>query len=109
MNSPAIPLEPSIMASASESRAATGTHVYGPPVVVEVQVMVRALAFREADGGYSVVVPELPGCVTQGETIEEVREMAVEAAALWLESQHDLRRDRAVRDLTEPLPGEVGP
>ena len=27
---------------------------------------IKALAFKEADGGYSVVVPELPGCVTVG-------------------------------------------
>ena len=51
-------------------------HTYGPPVVVEVMVKVRALAFEEAEGGYSVAVPELPGCFTQGETIEEVQAMA---------------------------------
>lgn len=36
-------------------------------------------------GGYSVSVPAIPGCVTQGETMEEALAMAAEAAALLLE------------------------
>ena len=31
------------------------------------------------EGGYVVTVPALPGCVTQGETLEEAREMATDA------------------------------
>lgn len=81
-------------------------HVYGPPVVVEVKVTIKALAFQEADGGYSVVVPELPGCVTEGDTIEEVQEMVVEAAEGWLAAMHDRYREERTRNVTEPLPGE---
>lgn len=36
------------------------------------------------DGGYSVFVPAIPGCVTQGETVEEALAMAGEAARLLL-------------------------
>ncbi len=39
----------------------------------------------EKEGGYSVFVPELPGCFTQGETFEEAQAMAKEAIALYLE------------------------
>jgi len=39
----------------------------------------------EAEGGYTVTVPSLPGCVTWGETIEEAKEMAKEAILLYLE------------------------
>ena len=88
--------------------SATAMHVYGPPVVVEVKVTIKALAFQEADGGYSVVVPELPGCVTEGDTIEEVREMAAEAAEGWLAVMHDRHREERTRNVTEPLPGESG-
>jgi predicted RNase H-like HicB family nuclease len=35
-------------------------------------------------GGYTVRVPELPGCVTEGDTLEEAKRMAREAIALWL-------------------------
>lgn len=37
------------------------------------------------EGGYSVLVPALPGCVTQGETIEEAIAMAKSAIAGWIE------------------------
>jgi antitoxin HicB len=40
----------------------------------------------EEDGGYSVEVPVLPGCFTQGETKEEAIAMAKEAIGLYLES-----------------------
>jgi antitoxin HicB len=36
------------------------------------------------EGGYSVIVPALPGCVTQGETIEEAVAMAQDAIAGWI-------------------------
>ncbi len=37
-------------------------------------------------GGYSVSVPELPGCFTEGETVVEIRRMVREAIGLWLEA-----------------------
>lgn len=37
------------------------------------------------EGGYNVVVPSLPGCVTQGRTYEEAIAMAEDAIGLWLE------------------------
>ena len=40
---------------------------------------------REA-GGYWVNVPELPGCLTEGDTIAEARRMTVDAITLWLKS-----------------------
>ncbi len=40
----------------------------------------------EEEGGYSVEVPALPGCYTQGETREEAIYMAREAIELYLES-----------------------
>jgi len=38
------------------------------------------------EGGFTVTVPALPGCVTQGETIEECIERAREAIAGYIES-----------------------
>ncbi|GAB7386640.1 type II toxin-antitoxin system HicB family antitoxin [Bacillaceae bacterium] len=37
------------------------------------------------DGGYTVEVPGLPGCVTQGDTVEECLKNAKEAIELHLE------------------------
>lgn len=36
------------------------------------------------EGGYSVIVPDLPGCVSQGDSLEEALEMAVDAASGWV-------------------------
>ncbi|MBV8695416.1 MAG: type II toxin-antitoxin system HicB family antitoxin [Ktedonobacteraceae bacterium] len=38
------------------------------------------------EGGYTVTVPTLPGCVTQGETLEEAIVMAKDAIRLYLET-----------------------
>ncbi len=38
------------------------------------------------EGGYTVTVPALPGCVTQGETLEEAITMAKDAIRLYVES-----------------------
>lgn len=37
------------------------------------------------EGGYTVTVPALPGCVTQGETLEEAIAMAKDAIRLHIE------------------------
>ncbi len=49
----------------------------------------------ESEGGFSVSVPALPGCHTQGETVEEAVAMAKEAIELYLET---------LRDDGQPLP-----
>lgn len=40
----------------------------------------------EPEGGFTVVVPALPGCVTYGKNLAEARKMAREAIELYLES-----------------------
>lgn len=45
------------------------------------QVLIR----EERDGGYSVSVPALPGCHSQGDTMSEALSNIREAAELWLE------------------------
>lgn len=66
-----------------------------PPGVITINVDLTAIVQREADGGYSASIPALPGCHTQGDTIEAVRANLQEAAEGWLEvAQEDgLHRD----------------
>ncbi len=45
----------------------------------------RILLKPEPAGGYTVIVPALPGCITYGETIDEARTMATEAIELYIE------------------------
>jgi antitoxin HicB len=46
----------------------------------------RILLRQEPEGGYTVIIPSLPGCVTYGDTVEEALEMAKEAIGLYIES-----------------------
>jgi predicted RNase H-like HicB family nuclease len=50
------------------------------------------------DGGYSVTVPALPGCLAQGDTLEEAITLAKEAIALHV---------MALREEGEPVPEET--
>ena len=43
---------------------------------------------KEADGGYVVSVPVLPGCVSQGDTREEALANIREAIDLYVEDCH---------------------
>jgi len=41
---------------------------------------------REPEGGYTAMVPALPGCVTYGRTLLEAEKMAGDAIAGYIES-----------------------
>jgi antitoxin HicB len=43
----------------------------------------------DPDGGYVIVFPDLPGCMTQVESLDEVGPMASEIRKLWIETAHD--------------------
>jgi predicted RNase H-like HicB family nuclease len=61
-----------------------------PPVFVDVTVNLTAIVRPEPDvGGYSASIPALPGCHTQGETLDEVRANLREAAEGWLAVAHE--------------------
>jgi predicted RNase H-like HicB family nuclease len=52
----------------------------------------------EEDGGYTVTVPALPGCITQGETVVQCVERAQEAIAGYIKS---------LQEAGEPVPEEI--
>jgi len=45
----------------------------------------KILLREEPEGGYTVTVPVLPGCVTYGKTLNEAIRMAREAIELFIE------------------------
>jgi len=49
----------------------------------------RILLRPEPEGGFTVTVPALPGCITFGETLFKAKEMAKEAIELYLETFKD--------------------
>ena len=65
------------------------------PIPVQFTITLTALVYPEPEaGGYSAEVPALPGCYTQGETLEEIQANLREAAEGWLVSAHDEAMDR---------------
>jgi predicted RNase H-like HicB family nuclease len=42
--------------------------------------------YTEDAGGYTAMIPDLLGCMTQGETLEEVVVNIQEARQLWIET-----------------------
>ena len=47
------------------------------------------------DGSYSAYVPDLPGCTTSGESVEEIRRNIKDAVDTYIES---------LREHNEPIP-----
>jgi len=45
----------------------------------------KAVFEASEDGGFTVYVPALPGCISEGDTVEEARQNILEAIALYLE------------------------
>jgi predicted RNase H-like HicB family nuclease len=41
------------------------------------------------EGGFTVYVPALPGCISEGDSLEEARRNIMEAIQLYLESDGD--------------------
>jgi predicted RNase H-like HicB family nuclease len=46
----------------------------------------KVLLRKEPEGGYTVIVPTLPGCITYGEDIDNAKKMAKEAIEIYLDS-----------------------
>lgn len=44
---------------------------------------------KEPEGGYTVIVPAFPGCITYGEDVEQAIEMAKEAIELYIEELNE--------------------
>jgi predicted RNase H-like HicB family nuclease len=59
------------------------------PIAVPLQVSLDALLYPDADGGYTAEVPALPGCYSEGDTLEAAAANIREAADAWLAAAHD--------------------
>lgn len=59
------------------------------PIVKKKVLNYNVIFQKEDEGGYSVWVPLLPGCTSQGETFEEALDNIKEAIALYLQDEKD--------------------
>ena len=55
----------------------------------------------DPDSGYVIDYPDLPGCITQVESLHEISTTAEDARSLWIETTYELGQD-------VPLPGQLG-
>ena len=46
---------------------------------------IKIILEEQKEGGYTIHIPSLPGCISQGETKEEALKNIKEAIELWLE------------------------
>ena len=66
----------------------------------------NAVFLEEGDGGYSVSVPALPGCFSQGDTFEGAVKNIKEAIALYLEGEREEKewaRSRPKKEFMAPV------
>jgi predicted RNase H-like HicB family nuclease len=54
------------------------------------QTVFKAVVHAEDEGGYWAEIPDLPGCFTQGDTLDELYHTLVEAIACHLDLASDL-------------------
>jgi len=70
--------------------------------VVKVKIMkLKIIVHKAEEGGFWAEVPALPGCVSQGETMVEVRDNIREAIELWLETGEDQPFDQHESEVLE--------
>ena len=62
----------------------------------------KVLIEQDEDGIYVASVPELPGCYTQGKTLEQVRKRIEEGIKLVLESDKKVREDKLKSPMSSP-------
>jgi antitoxin HicB len=61
------------------------------------EIAIRPLTAAEG-GGFGATVPELPGCMSDGETPQEALDNVYDAIACWVEAAQEMGR---------PLPAEA--
>ncbi len=54
---------------------------------------IKAIIHEADEGGFWAEVPALPGCVTQGETMDEIKSNLREAVEGWLLVGNDAQTD----------------
>jgi predicted RNase H-like HicB family nuclease len=65
--------------------------------------MKLTIVFESSDeGGYTVLAPSLPGCISEGDTLEEARTNIIEAIHLYLAPVEDdfvVNQERYVEEI----------
>jgi len=68
---------------------------------------ITAIIHEAEEGGFWAEVPSLPGCMTQGDTLDEVQASLQEAVQGWFEAASTLAHERASQAGPDGTPGKI--
>ena len=54
-------------------------------IIVEIIMRLKVVLEPSDEGGFTIFVPSLPGCISEGETVDEALKNIQEAVELYLE------------------------
>lgn len=60
----------------------------------------------DPDGGYVILFPDLPGCMTQVDSVDEIPAMANEIRELWIESAYEEGKEIPLPSYPEEYSGK---
>lgn len=63
-------------------------------------------AIADPDGGYVIVFPDLPGCMTQVDRMDEIGPMAEDARLLWLTTTYEQKLEIPLPSYPEEYSGK---
>lgn len=66
-----------------------GRKTYKEPPLKQDKMEIKVVLEKQEEGGFTVYVPSLPGCISQGETAEESLKNIKEAIELYLEPDEE--------------------
>jgi len=63
-------------------------------------MLIKTVFEPSDEGGYTAYVPSLPGCISEGDTLDAARDNIREAIELWLEANElDVQESAVVEEL----------
>lgn len=78
-----------------------------PPLEYYLNLKYPVTVYPEPEGGYVAQIKDLPGCLTQGETPDEVLSNIEEARELWIETAYEFGDDIPLPNTGKEYSGKV--
>lgn len=75
--------------SNNSSKSSISSALPRPPLEYYLGLEYTFNVIAAEEGGYVIAYPDLPGCFTQAETLEEAFEFAREIRELWIETEYE--------------------
>ncbi len=76
---------------------------------LDFRIQLTAVVTPEEVGGFSASVTDLPGCVTEAETLEELRKNLRDASEGWIAAHAEQIREWVAANSVEMSPAEITP